>query len=289
MILEPGCRFVVAPHFHLRADWPRRLQVGAGVAEVGGCFFPRQSWRSPTPDELPLLVRASDGPAPSEELESCVCLFQLPGHLLSEWWNLLEQAAGVLGNDRLAGFEAFVTRVGEFLAFKRLPLPEGARCDVVVSDPEQRFVRWDGESNRSGGLLCSLTPWAPWPGAEEHRWPRLWGGINLGDEATSVVLINLPCRQMEAELRRRFPDQPPPATVGELAGRFLRCCLDYPPVRLVLGPGEGCRLPPAGLILDGYLEGKQEPDVLLLICHQAASSQERAQQPGEVLGHLAAE
>src|SRR5262249_7833833 len=62
MTLEPGCRFVVAPHFHLRADWPRRLQVGAGVEEAGGCFFPRQSWRPPTPDELSLLVRASDAP-----------------------------------------------------------------------------------------------------------------------------------------------------------------------------------------------------------------------------------
>jgi hypothetical protein len=77
---------------------------------------------------------------------------------------------------------------------------------------------------------------------------------------------------MDGELRRRFPDQPSPAAVGELVGRFLRCCSDYPPVRLILGPGEGYRLPQGGLILDGYREGKQEPDVLLLISHEGPPS-----------------
>jgi hypothetical protein len=79
------------------------------------------------------------------------------------------------------------------------------------------------------------------------------------------VLINLPCRELEAQLRRRLPDQPSAATVGELAWRFLRSCPDYSPLRLPLGPGEGYRLPAGGLILDGYLGGKQEPDLLLLI------------------------
>jgi hypothetical protein len=255
MTLQPGCRFVVAPHFHLPADWPRRLLIGAGVEEADGGFFPLPSWRPPTTDELSVLVRASDGPTPPEELEACVCLFQLPGHLRSEWWSLLGQAAGMLGEGSLPGFETFVGQVGEFLAFKGLPVPEGARCDVVVSSPGQRLVHWGPET--------------PWPGGEG---PRLWGGINLGDEETSVVLINLPCRQLEAELRRRAPDQPSPATVGELAGRFLRACADYPPVRLLLGPGEGCRLPQDGLILAGYLGSKQEPDVLLLISHERRHS-----------------
>jgi hypothetical protein len=66
-------------------------------------------------------------------------------------------------------------------------------------------------------------------------------------------------------IKRRFPDQPAPAVVGELAGCFLRSCSDYAPLRLFLGPGEGFRLPRGGLILDGYPEGKREPDVLLSI------------------------
>jgi hypothetical protein len=267
MTLLPGCRFAVAPLFHLPADWPRRLSIGTGVGEADGCFFPLPSWRPPTPDELsPLVARAE--PQRSEDLEDCVSLFQLPGHLRAEWWQLLEQAEGALGEGRLPGFEAFVNRVGEFLAFKGLAIPEDARCDVVVSSPGQRPVGAGIEKSRPAGLLCSLAAQAPWPRAEEPGWPRQWGGINLGDEEASVVLVNLPCRQLDAELRRRFPDRPSPETVGELAGQFLRSCPDYPPVRLVLGPGEGYRLPRGGLILDGYRADRQGPDVILLISQE---------------------
>src|SRR5262249_40066161 len=150
---------------------------------------------------------------------------------------LLEQAAGVLGNAPLPGFESFAGRVGEFLAFKGLPLPEGARCDVVVSQPGQWSVPWGPVPNRLEGLLCNLAPWAAWSEAEELRCRGAWGGINLGDEEPSVVVINLSCQQLDAELRRRFPDQPARAAAGELVRQFLRSCSDYPPVRLTLGPG----------------------------------------------------
>jgi hypothetical protein len=271
MNLQPGCRFVVAPHFHLLADWPRRLRIGAGMQEADGCFFPHSSWRPPTTDELAVLLGASDRPMSPEELEASVCFFQLPGHLRSEWWQLLEQGAGVLGDGHLPGFETFVSQVVEFLDFKNLPVPEGARCNVVVSNPGQQFVNWAPEAAGPVGLHCNFAPWTPWPGAEELRGSRLWGGINLGDEDTSVVLINLPCRQLDAELHRRFPDQPSATAVGELVAQFLRRCSDYPTVRLILRPGEGCRLPAGGLILDGYLGDKQEPDVLLLIAEERQS------------------
>jgi hypothetical protein len=78
-------------------------------------------------------------------------------------------------------------------------------------------------------------------------------------------VLNLPPSTLSAELARRSPGDPPPATVGELATRFLRSFPDYPPTPLRLGPGDGCRLPPAGLILDGEPTGKSEPDVMLLI------------------------
>jgi hypothetical protein len=274
MTFQPGCRFVVAPRFHLAADWPGRLLVGAGVEEADGCFFPLPLWRPATAEELAVLVHASAGPMSPSELESCVCLFQLPQHLRSEWWNLLEQAAGVLGTGRLAGFEAFAGQVGEFLSFKGIPVPERARWEMAVSMPGQRSVHWNWgpEANRAVGLHCNLAPSTPWPGADELPWPWLWGCINLGDEPTSLVLVNLTCRQLDAELHRRSPDRPLPAAVGERVGRFLRTCSDYPPVRLILRPGEGYRLPRGGLILDAYLGDKQEADVLLSIAQERAGS-----------------
>lgn len=267
MTLQAGCRFAIAPHFHLPGDWTQRLSVGRGVAEeAGGVFVPRSDWRPPTPDELALLARSGD--EPEGELQNCICLFRLPEHLGADWWDLLGRAAGNLGHGPLPDFDTFVSRAGEFLAFKGLPIPEGARCDAIVTDPAQRLVRWDREPNRPSGLHPSLEPSAPWPGAEAPHGPRVWGAINLEDESTAVVFINLPWERLGLELSHRFPDQSPPTTVGELAGRFLRCCPDYPPVRLTLGPGEGCRLPQGGLILVGSLEGKQAPDLLLLISQQ---------------------
>src|SRR5262245_34993168 len=110
MTLQPGCRIVVAPHFHLPADWFGRLLVGDGVEEADGGFFPRAPWRPPTLDELALLVRASDGPTPPAELEESVALFQLPAHLRSGWWDLLDESAEQLGKSALPGFESFMTR-----------------------------------------------------------------------------------------------------------------------------------------------------------------------------------
>jgi len=95
----------------------------------------------------------------------------------------------------------------------------------------------------------------------DDRVPALWGGINLGDEARAVVLVNLSCGQLAALVAA----QPAVATVGELAARFFRAYADYPLVRLRLAPGEGYHLPRGGLILGGDLEGKQEVDVQLCI------------------------
>jgi hypothetical protein len=102
---------------------------------------------------------------------------------------------------------------------------------------------------------------------EEFRWPRLWGAINLGTEDISLVFVNLHLRQLEAELRRKLSDQSAPSTIGELVVQFLRSFSDYPAVRLILRPGEGCRLPSSGLILDEYGADEQGPDVLMCISH----------------------
>jgi hypothetical protein len=223
MNLPPRHRFTVAPHFHLPLDWSRRLLIGATAEEAKGWFPRLDVWRPPTSEELRLLVRAPDGPTPPEELEDCVCLFQLPGHLRSEWWKLLDQGAAVLGKEPLPGFDAFANQMDEFLNFKNLPLPQGARCDVVVTDPAM-------ETGKQGeGFEGAASPASS---------ERLWGGINLADEETSVVLIH--------------PESPP--------------------VRLTLGPREGCRLPCSGWVVVGFLGSKQEPGVLLLISRGSGRS-----------------
>jgi hypothetical protein len=220
------------------------------VEEVEGCFYPLPPWLSPTPDQWSLLLPSTAASPTQEEAEASICLFQLPVHLRAQWWKVLECSTASLGSGALPGMGTFVGQVVDFLNFKNMLVPEGASCKVVLTKPGQRSIARMPEPRGLAGLQCC---------------PGLRGGINLGDEETAVVVINLPCQQLAAHLQRRCPDQACPETVDELARCFLRSFPDCSPVRLQLKPGEGFRLPRGGLIMDGYVLHKLEPDVLLLV------------------------
>jgi hypothetical protein len=297
MTLLPGYHLSVAPKFHIDADWITRLGVGAGVEEVGGKFFPRGTWRAPTEAELGVLVMGPATPAPKAGslpllgqnpapvltpregephtppqagtlprdpllLTDAVCLFQIPEHLRGAWWALLDASAEAGGP--LQGFDEFAAQVSAFLAYKQLGATGSIQMEAIVTAAGARSIRRDPDTGEPSGLGSTIAPWSAWPqkGASD---PRLYAVVNLGDEPTGVVLINLPPVSMAAELIRCAPDEPVPATAGALVERFLRVCPNYPPVRVRLGPGEGCRFPATGLILDGDPTRKAEPDVLLLI------------------------
>jgi hypothetical protein len=174
---RPGCRLVVAPMFHLQVDWGRRLLVGNGSDGA---------WRAPDAAELASLLPDEFLPIPREALTDCLCLFRLPQHLRAASWRLLETASAT-GTLPAAGFDAFAGGVGRFVALKEMPPPDGAVLELLVSNPGLRRV----------------------PGLNGAR--PLWAAINLGDEATSLVIENSPCHALR--------------------------------VRLTIEPGEGCRLP----------------------------------------------
>ena len=123
------------------------------------------------------------------------------------------------------------------------------------------------------GLTFNLASWAPWPLVDEAHTPRLLGGVNLGDEAVYLLFVNLPAQQLQAELVRRFPDQPPPAAVDELARRFLLHCRDYPLVRLRIEPGEGYRVPAGGMLIDACTLDMQGPSVMLMVRQESGLGQ----------------
>jgi hypothetical protein len=267
MNLARGHPLVVAPLFHLTAHWPGRLLVSGGVEEEQGRFVPRPPWRAPTAAELAALV-PDQGAAQPEALDDCLCLFALPQHLQALWWDLLDRAR-VAGTTHLEGFDVLVREVASLLAFKKLPVPDGATFDLVASQPGQRSIRWNAAGARPEGLAFDLSPGTPWPLSREQRPARLWGGINLGDEAVSLVLVNLAAQQGHDLLAPRCASLPPPATHGELAARFLTHLPDYPPLRLRIEPGEGYRLPAGGILVDACTLDMEGPAVLLMIGDRA--------------------
>ena len=141
------------------------------------------------------------------------------------------------GEARLEGFDAFVQEVTRFLGFKSLTVPAGATCVVVLKGP--------GEQPNLGSSAS------------------LWAGINLGDEAISIVYVNLTSEMMRSQLVD-VPDVPS-RTPGEWAEVFLGRYPDYPPVRLRIEPGEGYLLPSGGLLLDSFSEDVTGPAVSLVI------------------------
>jgi hypothetical protein len=267
MNLTHGHPLVVAPSFHQSVEWSSRLLVGGGVEAEQGRFLPQAPWRTATAAELGALV-TDRAPAKRDDLDGCLCLFALPQHLQETWWDLLDRAR-LAGTTHLEGFDVFVREVASLLAFKELPVPDGATFDLVASQPGQRSICWNAGGARPEGLAFDVSPHTPWPPCPEGRPARLWGGINLGDEATSVVLVNLAARQMHDLLAAGFPDLAPPATHGELAEHFLSHLPDYPPVRLRIEPGEGYRLPAGSVLVDACTLDMEGPAVLLLIGDRA--------------------
>jgi len=224
MNLLPGCRFSVASRFHLEANWPKRLGIGAGVEQADGAFFPRGPWRTPTAAELAALVGGdppsrslplfgAEEPPPTgrtTDAPDAIQLFQMPEHLRETWWGLLDEAAETGGP--LRGFEAFAAQVTEFLAFKHLDAPANARMEAVVTAAGERSIR-RSQAGRPAGLAPTVAPWTPWPTVNATAVARLWGIVNLGDENTGVALVNLTLSNVAAELAHH-PTHSPPSSVA---------------------------------------------------------------------------
>jgi hypothetical protein len=136
---------VVAPNFHLPEAPAGRLLVADGAG-----------WRPPSEDERSALALRSATP---DAQSGQVLLFALPGHLRAYFWGMLEQG------EAAAGFDAFASEVGRFLAFKQLPPPEGAVFELVLQ-------RAEGKVEPCG----------------------LWAVVNLGDDPVVVGVPGLRLR-----------------------------------------------------------------------------------------------
>jgi len=206
--LQPGLTLGVAARFHVRSRWAERLCLNGGIERVDAGLHPRADWRPPTADELSMLV--DEAPPGVNPLRTNV--LAIPAWLRTAWWDHVDQT----------GYERFASDVLEFLRFKDLPLPPLCEIEVTVSRPDQTRTH-----------LHDVTKAAP------------LAVVNLGDEASHIILSNLPPSAM--------------------ADRSVEARSAYPLVRIRLDPGEGLCFPPCGVICDGWTREKRELDVVLTI------------------------
>ena len=249
MLLEPGLTFRVAGRFHCRAAWPQRLQLNGGVARRAGTLIPQGDWRLPAAEELRMLVAEESAPAAAPgHLE----LLAIPAALRQRWWEIAEQQAAAAA---MPGYQAFVGEVVELLRFKRLPVPAACAAAVVVSRPGQTSTRVDGEGRALLGF--GFGSQAAARTAEGSGAPV--AVINLGDEASHLVLLNLGADALRA--RSTFIE---PAREPCLDAFFARQP-SYPLVQVRLDPGEGLWFPTPPPAFDGWTQGKSDVDAMLVL------------------------
>jgi hypothetical protein len=185
-----------------------------------------------------------------------LCLFAITEHLRCRFWSLAQRGLGgsVEGDD---WFPGFARELAEFARFKGLPLSRTSTFDLRVSQAGQPSTRIDAEARAV--RLAGLDLDRPESG------PRPLGGINLGDEPTGLVILNLAPARIAERLAAPEPPGASPATPRDLARRFLGRFPFYPIVRVILRPGEGYWLPDHGLIFDGDTTGLAGVDVRLEI------------------------
>ena len=249
--LREGVSLVTAPRFRPSRSWADRLCVNGGIEREGTRLHPRPDWRSPTATELTLLVRQDPG---HEEIclkASEAGLIAIPTRLREAWWGSARWGAVPTGDE---DYRRFVAAVLEFLRFKRLPLPARCDVDVLATRPDLKGIRLDPTTRELSGLGFS---------ASESR--RMVGMVNLGDEATHLVLLNLAAHGMRARLARDAEPDLWSLAPSHLTSRFFEAYPHYPLTRVRLDPGEGVWFPQDDLVHDGWPGAKQDADVVLTI------------------------
>jgi len=91
------------------------------------------------------------------------------------------------------------------------------------------------------------------------------GVINLGDETTHLVLLNVPAAGMRALIAQEGAPDPRSLSPSDLVSRFFDAYPDYSLTRVSLDPGEGVWFPRADVVHDGWPGAKQDADVVLTI------------------------
>lgn len=237
---EPRYRLTVAPRFACQAAWPERLARCPGARPRAGGWEPQGGFEALGDRDLADLVAESPPGVDAVLPPTRLGLVAIPERLRRLFWSEAEKDGG--GMDRL------FTEIDALLRFKRLPLPPTLGFEVRVSAAGAR----PGAASGGDSLRRTL------------------GLVNLGDEASFVVLLPLPPSTLAARLAAQGEPSPRDLPPDALTARFFQRFPREPVLRLRLDPGEGLWLSPFGVVHDGFTRGKRDLDVMLRISGEAA-------------------
>jgi hypothetical protein len=105
--------FAIAANFQCKGSWMERLLLSEGG-----------DWRAPHDDEVGGLTRQE----PPEDTTACSCLFSVPEHMRTRFWEVLDKEAASGTGD----FAKFSDDLAQFLTFKELPPPKASVCEYLL-------------------------------------------------------------------------------------------------------------------------------------------------------------
>ncbi len=246
---EDSYRLTVAPRFRLRRGFVGRIDLNSGVEESDS-FQPRDDWRSLSAQELSALLAEVPGIGtglPATHLG----VLEIPERIRRAWWREAQKSR------ENEGFQGVFSSLIEFLRFKKLPFPELVHLEVAVNAPGLASTR-AGSSGARQGLA-----YRDRPAVGKNRARQTLGLVNLGDEASFVVLLPLPPSTLAARLEAVGESGARALSPDRLVNRYFEVFPREGLLRLRLEPGEGLWLSPRGVVHDGWTRGKGDLDVVL--------------------------
>jgi hypothetical protein len=252
MQLEPGYRFSLAPRFTSGLAWSQRLQIEGGEARGEPLNSADLAWHPASESQLDALVTSK---SPEDAWRRDICLFAIPEHLRAKWWEMAARQIETLPT-RLDGMEPFARAVAEFAQFKRVPLPRQCAFDVTLTSPDQGSIE-----KPSAGQV----PRRSWVVEATDGSSPLVARINLGDERTALIFLNLSRSRMAEMLKLQGHKAAAATETSDQVDAFLSIFSGYPLLRLFLDPGEGIWLPNDEVIYRVDRSGKADLDVWLTL------------------------
>jgi hypothetical protein len=244
MQLEGGLRISVCPRF--RPTLLTRVEVclNSGSERWQSSFRARPDWRTPSEEELQILT-APEGDAPGSQSDR-IELLEIPSHLHEEWRPIARNLATGTGSASRE-YEQFVTSLASFFRYKNVHVED---CTFTVTA---------AESTRRSAFTHLGSPGGLQIGAVEES-PLL--AVNLGDEPTALVLLNIPIRRLrELVASPGLADESPSC----ITQQFMESFPEYPLVRLVLPARHGVRFFPDAVVHGGDMAKENQSDILLRI------------------------
>ena len=242
MELERGIRISVLPRFRPTLLTRVELYLNSGVERSGSGFTARDDWRPLDKEELRMLI-VSEADAPEDRSER-IELLEIPGHLHQQWRATAPELA-TRSSRPSREYQRLVASLASFFCFKKVHVEN---CSLTIRAAE--FPH--------GSVFASLgSPPGLKTGPVEES-PLL--AVNLGEEPTSLIILNLSIRRLRELVASRGMTQDLPDRITQ---QFMALFPKYPLVRLVLPARHGVRFFPAAVVHSGYAEKKNELDVLL--------------------------